>query len=141
MPDQAWRSPSVLCPRRYIECVQIASRSPEDAEIARLAGLMLARTDELTDLVLNRVAEELPLDIGMIDPDALHATIKDHIHFVFEPITRDMPPDAGLRCTRNRHEITQSLSKPRAECCSRATELYSASYLLASPYCRNCANF
>ena len=88
---------------------QIASRSPVDAEIAKLAGLMLARTNELTDLVLNRVAEEFPLYIGMIDPDALHLTIKDHIHFAFEPITRYMPPDARPAATSGRDRAMEGI--------------------------------
>ena len=88
---------------------QIASRSPVDAEIAKLAGLMLARTDELTGLVLNRVAEEFPLYIGMIDPDALHITIKDHIHFAFEPITRYMPPDARPAATSGRDRAMEGI--------------------------------
>ncbi|MEY9926263.1 sugar diacid utilization regulator [Catenulispora sp. GP43] len=88
---------------------QIASRTPVDAEIAKLAGLMLARTDELTDLVLNRVAEEFPLYIGMIAPDALHVTIKDHIHFAFEPITRYMPPDARPAATSGRDRAMEGI--------------------------------
>ena len=88
---------------------QIASRNAVDAEIARLAGLMLARTDELTDLVLTRVAEEFPLYIGMIEPVALHATIKDHIHFAFEPITRYMPPDSRPAATSGRDRAMEGI--------------------------------
>jgi transposase-like protein len=88
---------------------QIASRNPVDAEIAKLASLMLARTDELAELVLNRVAEEFPLYIGMIQPDALHGTIKDHIHFAFEPITRYMPPDARPAAASGRERAMEGI--------------------------------
>lgn len=66
---------------------------PVLVQLTTLAGAMLERSEELTDIVLARVHEEFPVYAAMIEPGLLRATTAGHLRSVFAPLARAEPPE------------------------------------------------
>ncbi|WP_194897093.1 PucR family transcriptional regulator [Catenulispora pinisilvae] len=63
------------------------------AELTTLAGLMLARADDITDTVMTRVFEQFPVYAGMVSRQMLRDSVHDHVVSAFDPMARSQKAD------------------------------------------------